>query len=533
MTAITSDQIADTALIKRLMVDVGPATVGANPTDSLAATPAQLVQMASKSDLGLGNVDNTSDANKPVSTATQTALDLKATVSSLSSHTGDVSNPHSVTKTQVGLGNVDNTSDANKPVSTATQTALDLKASASGLSTHIADTANPHSVTKTQVGLGNVDNTSDANKPVSTATQTALDLKVATSRSVATQYSLAGGGDLSANRTLNLVNDTASPGNNKVYGTDGSGVRGWKDDPAGGGTAISLNGHAWVEADGNNATAVLGDPAHPYLTMQAAFDAGATVFHLGVGTFSGFTTGYPLDFRVIGSGKTETVISNITYTGANSVGTSNIHDLGSHSCTITNVNISVAITYATTNPPVYLRGVCATNVYAYGATGQTAQDYNGETGPGQTGGTGSQVFLDYCDVGSVHAYGGSGGTAVDSNGGSGGASGVIEANHCTIDAALIPVAPGGTSTNASTGAAGGPGTINLYMCKLTGTSQLTGASGATAGTLTGYSSYVNILDINAYGSTQGTINGANLFIVNINDSATINAKVSCINNVAY
>jgi len=32
----------------------------------------------SASDVGLGNVDNTSDANKPVSTATQTALNLKA-----------------------------------------------------------------------------------------------------------------------------------------------------------------------------------------------------------------------------------------------------------------------------------------------------------------------------------------------------------------------------------------------------------------------------------------------------------------------
>ena len=36
-------------------------------------------------------------------------------------------NPHNVTKINVGLGNVDNTSDANKPVSTATQTALDNK----------------------------------------------------------------------------------------------------------------------------------------------------------------------------------------------------------------------------------------------------------------------------------------------------------------------------------------------------------------------------------------------------------------------
>ena len=43
-------------------------------------------------------------------------------------HTSNTSNPHSVTKSQVGLGNVDNTSDANKPVSTAQQTALDLKA---------------------------------------------------------------------------------------------------------------------------------------------------------------------------------------------------------------------------------------------------------------------------------------------------------------------------------------------------------------------------------------------------------------------
>lgn len=43
------------------------------------------------------------------------------------SHLTDTTNPHSVTKTQVGLGNVDNTSDLDKPISTATQTALDDK----------------------------------------------------------------------------------------------------------------------------------------------------------------------------------------------------------------------------------------------------------------------------------------------------------------------------------------------------------------------------------------------------------------------
>lgn len=47
-----------------------------------------------------------------------------ATKTELTAHTGNTSNPHNVTKAQVGLGNVDNTSDANKPVSTAQQAAI-------------------------------------------------------------------------------------------------------------------------------------------------------------------------------------------------------------------------------------------------------------------------------------------------------------------------------------------------------------------------------------------------------------------------
>lgn len=62
-----------------------------------------------KSDVGLGNVDNTSDVNKPISTAVQNAF-------------------NALTKSDVGLNNVDNTSDLSKPISTATQTALNAKA---------------------------------------------------------------------------------------------------------------------------------------------------------------------------------------------------------------------------------------------------------------------------------------------------------------------------------------------------------------------------------------------------------------------
>lgn len=85
----------------------------------------------SKSDVGLANVDNTSDANKPVSSATQTALNAKeptiATGSTAQYIRGDKSLA-TLDKTAVGLANVDNVSDANKPVSSATQTALNGKA---------------------------------------------------------------------------------------------------------------------------------------------------------------------------------------------------------------------------------------------------------------------------------------------------------------------------------------------------------------------------------------------------------------------
>lgn len=51
----------------------------------------------------------------------------RASVEDLTAHINNKTNPHSVTKEQVGLSNVDNTSDVNKPISTATQNALDLK----------------------------------------------------------------------------------------------------------------------------------------------------------------------------------------------------------------------------------------------------------------------------------------------------------------------------------------------------------------------------------------------------------------------
>ena len=138
-----------------------------------------------KEQVGLANVDNTSDMDKPISTATQAAIDkvkedLEQSIGegseTLTSHIANKSNPHEVTKEQVGLGNVDNTADLDKPVSTAQSEAISAaKAEVTkSINDHIADVRNPHEVTKEQVGLGNVDNTSDLNKPVSNATREAL-----------------------------------------------------------------------------------------------------------------------------------------------------------------------------------------------------------------------------------------------------------------------------------------------------------------------------------------------------------------------
>ena len=60
---------------------------------------------------------------------------LEAEAAASNAHIKNESNPHSVTKEQVGLSNVDNTKDADKPVSTATQAALDLKANAADVYT--------------------------------------------------------------------------------------------------------------------------------------------------------------------------------------------------------------------------------------------------------------------------------------------------------------------------------------------------------------------------------------------------------------
>jgi len=74
---IVNADINDSAAIAQSKID-GLSTSLAAKADLAGATFTGTVSGITKSMVGLANVDNTSDANKPVSTATQTALDLKA-----------------------------------------------------------------------------------------------------------------------------------------------------------------------------------------------------------------------------------------------------------------------------------------------------------------------------------------------------------------------------------------------------------------------------------------------------------------------
>ena len=284
----TSDVLFPTQNAVKTYVDAAVAGVTITGVITIAngGTGASTVT-AAKTNLALNNVDNTTDLNKPISTLTQAALDVKENTSNKSATTtlgtsdvlfptqnavktyvdaavaavsiadGSITDSKIVSlsagkltgivpitnggtgastvtaaKTNLALNNVDNTTDLNKPISTLTQAALDVKENTSNKSAtttlgtsdvlfptqnavktyvdaavaavSIADGsitdakivsvsatkitgvvpvssggtgASTIAAAKTNLALNNVDNTTDLNKPISTLTQAALDLK--------------------------------------------------------------------------------------------------------------------------------------------------------------------------------------------------------------------------------------------------------------------------------------------------------------------------------------------------------------------
>lgn len=131
--AATADALAGTSNVKFM----SPALTASAISQAINALPAQTVTTAAS--IGLGNVQNYgmatvaqaqtgTSANVYMSPLTTAAAITAQVGNALAAHVGNYDNPHAVTATQVGLGNVNNTSDLNKPISTATAGALATKA---------------------------------------------------------------------------------------------------------------------------------------------------------------------------------------------------------------------------------------------------------------------------------------------------------------------------------------------------------------------------------------------------------------------
>ena len=185
-----------------------------------------------------GNIIDETYATKTEVTNVSNSLN-----NTLSTHISNKSNPHAVTKAQIGLGKVDNTSDAEKEVkyaATAGSSASSGKDSegniitetyatknevteasnavTSIISTHTNNKSNPHAVTKAQVGLGNVDNTSDANKSVKYATSAGSATKAtqdASGNNIANTYATK----TELTEVLEEVNNHTHDINNETTGT--------------------------------------------------------------------------------------------------------------------------------------------------------------------------------------------------------------------------------------------------------------------------------------------------------------------------
>lgn len=266
--------------------------------------------------LGIGNVDNTSDVNKPISAATASALAGKQATLVSGSNIKTI-NGNSVLGsgdlTLVGVGETNTTSNLGVGVGLAASkvgTNLPFKSLIAGTGVTITPSTNDVTISasvdttgtlqkannlsdvqsattsRVNLGLGNVDNTSDANKPISTATASALAGKQATLVSgsnikTVNGVSVLGSGNLSVGSPwLNVVD----------FGADKTGV-------ADSATAFQNTINALPAAGGK----IVIPDGNYILSVNPDIGTKSVYWDIGVGSvFSGAGTG-PYKFPYVTS----------------------------------------------------------------------------------------------------------------------------------------------------------------------------------------------------------------------------------------
>ena len=161
--------------VANIVIDTQTNAQSSNPVANSLFT-AQITALGTTLSTHVNNKTNPHNVTAAQIGLGNVTTELATVEGDISAHKKDTDNPHSVTAAQVGLGAVNNTADADKPVSTKQAAAIKLVQD--DVTAHKNNIKNPHMVTAAQVGLGNVNNTSDANKPVSMAQKAALDKKI-------------------------------------------------------------------------------------------------------------------------------------------------------------------------------------------------------------------------------------------------------------------------------------------------------------------------------------------------------------------
>lgn len=230
---------------------------------------------------------------------------------------------------------------------------------------------------------------------------------------------------------------------------------------------------AYVTSSGNDSTGQIGDISFPYATMQAAYNAGATMFELGIGTFAGITalTGTIARLKVRGSGgvsmtpESRTVVTDLKKSGG-SIGI-RLEDVGYQSVFFTNIGEStLSASTSATSDAIQLFKVKGSNIYANGSQAEngglieldecefgTIYTNGGSATGVLTAGKGGDVYLTDCVVGTIFTNGGS---AISGNGGNSG--------YVNLDKSVTNVnANGGSSEYGAGGRSVNMDISNCYM----------------------------------------------------------------------
>ena len=220
----------------------------------------------------------------------------RAAIAASTSHTSDTANPHSVTAAQVGLGSVDNTSDADKPISTATQAGLDGKQDLLTVSetAPVSPDAGDLWLDSTQAKLYTYYNDGDSSQWVSVNS----GISTPSSKTGWIDYNDSTGSfSISADTWTDIPNDGAGSFTNKAYKPiavsdvldESTGYLDFSDLPMG--SEISLRNDITVTPNTNNALFelryVLGTGAGEYALnfLSERLDSGSGVAYQRVTTF--------------------------------------------------------------------------------------------------------------------------------------------------------------------------------------------------------------------------------------------------------